>query len=207
MAQAAPNGHVYAFEPDPITYKYLEQNLSDLRNARSLNLAVGAEVGEVTFWRSRTSELSSTVRRVGEPIQVRSCTLDNFCEEHHLASVDFIKCDVEGGEELVVRGAHKLMRIPAPPIWMLEIIDAFLKETGCNTRNLLQILRSTCPEGKIFTQDARGRPFEINDFSERILGNNIFFVPPGRLELFAQSAAAVGSVKGKLLLSTAASVR
>src|SRR5882762_506392 len=43
MAQAAPNGRVYAFEPDPITYKYLEQNLSDLQNASGLNLAVGAE--------------------------------------------------------------------------------------------------------------------------------------------------------------------
>ena len=207
MAQAAPNGHVYAFEPDPITYTYLERNLSDLQNARSFNLAVGDEARDTTFWRARTSDLSSMVRRVGEPIQVRCCTLDAFCEEHRLACVDFIKCDVEGGEELVLRGAHKLMGIPAPPIWMLEIIDAFLKETGSNPRSLLQILHSTCPEGKIFTQDARGRPFEINEFSDRILGNNIFFVPPGRLELFAQSAAAVGAVNGKLLLATAASVR
>lgn len=191
MAQAAPNGYVYAFEPDPITYRYLLRNLSDLRNAKSFNLAVGAEARGTTLWRARTSDLSSTVRRVGEPIQVRSCTLDDFCEKHCLADVDFIKCDVEGGEELVLRGANALIRRSAPPIWMLEIIDAFLHETGCNPGNLLQILRGTCPEGKIFTQDTQGRPLEISDFSKRILGNNVFFVPPVRLELFAQSAATV----------------
>src|SRR5438132_1444500 len=130
MAQAAPNGHVYAFEPDPITYTYLERNLSDLQNARSFNLAVGDEARDTTFWRARTSDLSSMVRRVGEPIQVRCCTLDGFCEEHRLDDVDFIKCDVEGGEELVLRGAHMLMSLAAPPIWMLEIIDTFLDETG-----------------------------------------------------------------------------
>jgi FkbM family methyltransferase len=190
MAQAAPNGHVYAFEPDPITYRYLLRNLGDLQNARSFNLAVGAEACDTTLWRARTSDLSSTVRQVGEPIQVRCCTLDDFCKKHRLADVDFIKCDVEGGEELVLRGAHMLMRLPAPPIWMLEVIDTFLNETGRNSKNLLQILRGACPEGKIYTQDAEGRPLEVSDFSKRILGNNVFFVPPARLELFLQSVAA-----------------
>jgi len=194
MARAAPRGHVYAFEPDPVTYQYLAYNTADLSNVFSFQMAVGAEARQVTFWRAKTSDLSSAVRRVGEPMQVKCCTLDGFYQQQGLIGVDFVKCDVEGGEEFVLRGAQTLMSHPTPPIWMLEVIDSFLTEAGCNSRNLLRILRGACPEGKIYTQDSEGRPLEISDFSERILGNNVFFVPPARLELFSESVAAVGKV-------------
>jgi len=34
-------------------------------------------------------------------------TVDRFVEERGLAQVDFIKCDIEGAEELAIRGAEK----------------------------------------------------------------------------------------------------
>jgi FkbM family methyltransferase len=207
MAQAAPTGQVYAFEPDPITYKYLACNVGALSNALSFHLAVGAETRQLTLWRAKTSDLSSTVRQVGQPIQVKCCTLDGFYHERGLSGVDLIKCDVEGGEELVLRGARMIMNLPLPPIWMLEVIDSFLTEAGCNPRVLFQTLRGACPEGKIFTQNAEGQPLEIHNLSERILGNNIFFVPPNRLQLFAQSAAAIGEVKRRHILASTVSAR
>jgi FkbM family methyltransferase len=195
MAKAAPGARVYAFEPDPTTYKHLEWNARDLSNAATFQLAVGAHPGETTFWRAKTSDLNSTVRAVGEPTTVRCCTLDDFCQEQGVTHVDFIKCDVEGGEEFVLRGAESLLRLPNPPIWMLEVIDQFLEEAGSRSVQLLDVLKEACPGAKIFTQDEGGRPFEICDFSQRILGNNVFFVPPGRLELFKKSAALLGESK------------
>jgi hypothetical protein len=106
-----------------------------------------------------------------------------------LDRVDFVKCDVEGAEVKVLQGAKLLLSGSEPPIWMLEFMEPFLKQAGHDPSSLLKTLTMCCPNGKLFTQDKQGTPREIFDPSQRILGNNIFYVPLGRLSQFQQAAA------------------
>lgn len=190
MARAASGSRVYAFEPDPMTYRYLLKNTSDLPNVVCLNVAMGEKVSEATLWRAHSrSDLNSTVRRVGAPVGISQKTLDRFCREQGIDQVDFIKCDVEGGEVNILRGARELIRNTRPPIWMLEVSEQFLAEAGFEPDNLLVELRRGCPtSGKLFTQDAQGNPVEIEKLSDRMLGNNVFFVPTDRLQQFDEAA-------------------
>jgi FkbM family methyltransferase len=184
MALASPHSRVVAFEPDPISYQYLSRNMHDLPNAACFNVGLGEKDSEATLWRAPTSDLNSTVRQVGTPITIQLWTLDEFCRREEIDQVDFIKLDVEGGEVNVLRGARKLLSSSRPPIWMLEVSEQFLAEAGCDPGDLLRDLKAGCSGGKLFTQDTQGNPVEIEKLSDRMLGNNVFFVPRERLQQF-----------------------
>jgi len=48
--------------------------------------------------------------------RVKTVTLDRLCEENHIAP-DFIKIDVEGAEEDVIRGGLEVLRMHHPIVW------------------------------------------------------------------------------------------
>ena len=74
------------------------------------------------------SALSSAQRTVGNPVTVVATKLDDITADD--AEVDFVKCDVEGGEMMVLRGSRELRSREKPPVWLLEANETFLVETG-----------------------------------------------------------------------------
>lgn len=118
----------YAFEPDP-------RNLEFARASRVyplINLvatAVGNTVGHASFNQSSGKNptygydhtLSGSLKkpkrhleahpwcRFDTAIQVRSMTLDAFAQLYSIPHIDFIWCDVQGAEDLVVEGAQKIL--------------------------------------------------------------------------------------------------
>jgi hypothetical protein len=61
------NGHVYAFEPNPHTFQFLQENTKSRANISAFPLAVSDSEKTVTFYCAETSSLSSAVRSVGQP--------------------------------------------------------------------------------------------------------------------------------------------
>lgn len=191
MGLANHGARVFAFEPDPITFSYLSRNVVDFPNVLCFSKGVGEKNSAGTLWRARTSNLNSTVRRVGPPVPITLWSLDSFCQKQGIDQSDFIKCDVEGGEVTVLHGARELLRSVKSPIWMLEVSEQFLAEAGYDPEDLLVGLKAGRSDGKLFTQDAQGNPVEIQELSQRMFGNNVFFVPEVRLGQFHSAAGAL----------------
>jgi FkbM family methyltransferase len=188
MAGSSLRGHVFAFEPDPETYAYLEANAAGIANTSPLALAVGTTTSETTLWRAPSRNLSSTVRRVGSPLSVKTISVDDLCSERSLAVVDFIKCDVEGAELDVVHGAQNLLQSERPPIWMLEVVDPFLREVAHSADDILREFQQSQTSIRLYSQDDRGEPVQIERLADRRHGNNIFVVPSARYREFDRAA-------------------
>ena len=112
-----PEGHVYAFEPDPVNIEQLEVNarLNELDNVTVVMSVVWSSSGSVSFARADAETTPSRglghVDHDGEgkdSIQVTSVSLDDFIRDNR--APDLIKSDVEGAEVEVFDGAAATLR-------------------------------------------------------------------------------------------------
>jgi FkbM family methyltransferase len=92
-----PAGHVFAFEPDPTNFAFLQSHLSLNRctNVSAIEAAASNRTGEAQFECARSmGHVSPTGRTT-----VRTIRLDEF------PTPDIIKMDIEGGEFDAIPGA------------------------------------------------------------------------------------------------------
>lgn len=121
IASEQEKGAVYAFEPHPVTFSFLKENvcLNRRKNVYLFNLALGAEEGEIRL----TDEAgSATNRRVHErsegTVRVLSRRADAFCLERCVVP-NYVKIDVEGFEYEVLEGFGDRLR--EVDLWMIEM--------------------------------------------------------------------------------------
>src|SRR5262249_9077095 len=117
-----PSGRVVAFEADPEIGARLRAN-ADKNSFSWINVeqqAVCAESRDVFFQRADASltpdrGLGHIVDRESPAtICVRGVSLDDYAQ--NAPSPDFVKCDVEGAEVEVFRGAERVLREKRPTI-------------------------------------------------------------------------------------------
>jgi FkbM family methyltransferase len=96
---------VFAFEPDPVAYRYLLENITNnsLTNVRAFNLAVAATAGvsEIHSFGSKLGDSMSSLLPHAEGSSgwpVTRVTIDTVVSELGCAPPDFMKIDIEGGE-------------------------------------------------------------------------------------------------------------
>jgi len=117
---------VWAFEPVDQPRDYLQKSIiaNGLNNLKIAALALSSFSGSADMYSGANTEMSTLNQSLAqEDLQKKSVpvtTLDEFCSEHFLEGVDFIKIDAEGEEENVIRGGEKLFRISSPLV-MFEI--------------------------------------------------------------------------------------
>jgi FkbM family methyltransferase len=124
-----PLGRVYAFEPVPDLASTLRHNieLNGMRNITVRNEAVSASAGRATLHVSRAESntglsslvMSEDVGQLSERLQVETIGLDDLAS-YLDRPIDFIKIDVEGAEELVFRGAARLLAAERAPAFLFE---------------------------------------------------------------------------------------
>jgi FkbM family methyltransferase len=146
-------GMVHAFEPVPPTFRSLAVNItaSGLAARVRLNqLALGEQEGQVDIAVPSVSyEASIVPHRTSswarsqqiDPYRCRMTTLDAYAAQHALNAVSFVKCDVEGAELLVLRGARRLLRGPVPPVLMVEAYEPWTIDFGYTPADLFAFLR------------------------------------------------------------------
>ncbi|MCF8092069.1 MAG: FkbM family methyltransferase [Desulfotignum sp.] len=114
-----PEGKVIAFEPQP----ELESHLLGLKSSFKLeNLSIirkglSSKPGLLELYRSEPGSGGATLNKNQGPdtwqaVPVEVTTLDNY--EDQLRDVGFIKCDVEGHEHDVFKGARNLLKRDKP---------------------------------------------------------------------------------------------
>ncbi len=150
-----PSGRVWAFEPVPDTYWRLRETLALNRceNVVAVQAAVADRQGTATMnlfdpqfseWSTlgKPSMLGPDGRRVSpsESVEVPSHALDQFCAEHGIERVQFLKVDVEGFELSVFRGAETLLREQRVDFICFEISKDPLKGAGVQSRDVFKAL-------------------------------------------------------------------
>ncbi|MFH0961320.1 MAG: FkbM family methyltransferase [archaeon] len=114
VASEFPNAIIFAFEPSGVNYYALEENISISRktNIFPVKMAVSDRNGSVTLFNDpRGSGTNTIVNRISNNTEkVLAVTVDAFVRKRRLRSVDFMKIDVEGAEEAVLRGAESTIK-------------------------------------------------------------------------------------------------
>ena len=123
-----PDGKLFAFEPNTALLPTLRRTVAGLPNASLHTCALSDEVGRSAFFVPADDTKASLADWTDEAIdgQAREETcerrrLDDMVAEGTIARPDFIKCDVEGAELLVFRGARSVLDRPDAPIVLFEV--------------------------------------------------------------------------------------
>jgi len=144
-----PGGQVHSFEPGQGTFATLEETkkLLKLDQAVLHQKAISDSVGHIDFWSSTSGSdaQQSTIKNEGMGQQTRhhrvgATTLDTFAAELNtkgVRNIAFVKCDIEGAEPSMLKGAQNLLGSENPPIWLIEHNRGVLLEHGVSSLDLL----------------------------------------------------------------------
>jgi len=130
----APTVRVIAFEPVHDTFALLEKNMGRVPGTHDVrNIGLGAQSGSASVAQRSASNAGAQTLAPGEGVVVS--TLDA-----EVSQADFIKIDVEGMEEDVLRGGVQLIERCHPTI-LFEVHLSQLRSHGSSPRALESFLR------------------------------------------------------------------
>jgi len=149
-----PQGRVFAFEPSPIPFRCLRENirLNHLENTVTpLPFAVGEQPGSIPNedpYDTQHSPLRPPGERLTKTV-VRCVSVDSFCKEHAVQP-DCIKIDVEGYEPYVLWGAQRTLAQNRRMILFLELHPFAWSQIEFNESRFQQLLDDLqlVPDGK-----------------------------------------------------------
>lgn len=115
LLELNPNITLYAFEPHPLTFQKLKENII-AENFHAINAAVGAVAGVLSLYDYQDNDGSSHASLYQDVIenlhnakatehQVNVITLGDFIESNNIDKISLLKIDTEGNELNVLKGA------------------------------------------------------------------------------------------------------
>jgi FkbM family methyltransferase len=102
---------VYAVEPDRLNLAALERNVAEVPAVRVVPVACAEAAGEAVLYAYPEGADSSLIEpaRYSGKYRVRTERLDELVERWGLDRIDLLKCDAEGAEPEVLRGAAGIL--------------------------------------------------------------------------------------------------
>lgn len=141
-----PACKILAFEPARAAFEQIKINLrlNDLVNVTPFNIGFADTPGPREFFFCNeiqtASSLADTLQNTSkEKIICDFETIDLFSRKHN-SSPDFIKCDVEGAEYLVMKGAARTLQ-EARPVLMLEMLRKWMRCFNVHPNDLIAELK------------------------------------------------------------------
>ncbi len=141
-----PNSCIHSFEPLPENAKVLEKNI--VRNSASnvitnqLGLA-NFDGSDYFYYFPEGSVLSSRKNLLNYPdsekIRCNLLTLDTYIKKNKIKRLDFIKCDVEGGELAFLEGALNTLTTHFPKL-LLELCHRWTSSFGYHPNDIINFL-------------------------------------------------------------------
>ena len=186
MSRLASDGSVHVFEPIPINAALIAANaaLNGFENLHLTNAAVGDHEGSVHFSVSVDSAYSSmhATGRLAEEksIHVPMITLDDYLSATSLNRIDVMKVDVEGAEDLVVRGGSGFLGDlnRRPRIVLMELFDGNLSSFDASVSSVIERMVSFGYQPHVLK--AGGRRLEPYDLLKHSAFYNVVFLPMPR---------------------------
>jgi FkbM family methyltransferase len=110
------SSHIYCFEPVKATFAVLEKSYDKYENVHCINKALGSSRGVAEIRLHKNSELNTLVSNqpriedlTDDTEELRIETIDLFCAENSVESIDILKMDVQGWEIEVLKGSEKML--------------------------------------------------------------------------------------------------
>ncbi|MBT8447358.1 MAG: FkbM family methyltransferase [Gammaproteobacteria bacterium] len=187
-------GHIYAFEPSSYSFDVLRRacRLHGLRNITLEHAAVSDTEGELTlntpikrsgrpgrsfaFVSRQAGPMRGDIAHLGGAAEtVRCVTVDDYVQRSGIERVDFIRCDVEGAEIGVLRGAADTLDRFLP--WLLlEIHPDILREQfASSAEEIVELL--TARSYRMFGLDG-DQLFETRQVAADLPWKDYFFIHP-----------------------------
>jgi FkbM family methyltransferase len=142
LAASNPKVRIRAFEPVPSTFDSLLHNCRHNRvddRVHCEQMAVGAQPGTMQMTSGLNTGNYLLPQGRGDnasSIAVPVTTVDEYLASHGLQGVDGIKCDTEGAELFMIRGAAACLERDRP--WLLlEIAEALTTRQGYRPEELV----------------------------------------------------------------------
>jgi FkbM family methyltransferase len=143
FAKKFPAAQVFAFEPLPTSYTYLQRNVAANTvgaQVSCFNYGLSDTSGTVEFFIAPAGGTNASLRNVADahnarPVVGLTLTLDQWAHNQGVQP-DFIKCDVEGAELLVFRGGQDTLR-QHHPIVFTELLRKWSKPFGYHPNDVL----------------------------------------------------------------------
>lgn len=198
-----PQGRVWAFEPNEKLLPPLRRTVGELGNARLFPFALSDQAGEALLYvpndhtmgsladYTSARELAKWRESIGlSEARAFKCELksvDGLVESGAVTQPDFIKCDVEGAELTVFKGARATLDKADAPLVMFEALEECARAFGFERFAAAEFLQSLPHASyRLFHIEKGGRlaPFE---FSERA-SPNILAVPQSKLSVLSEDA-------------------
>ena len=189
-------GKILAIEPSPKNYAKLIENikLNNIENVSTFNFACGDREGKIKFLISKKSNRCTTIdnnKMLIQPsdtiIDVDVMKLDTFLEEKNIEKIDFIRMDVEGYENHIIKGLVKTIQ-KFHPMFQIEIHKKLMSIE--DTKNILLEFSNNGYECKYYIPRDLDMPligtiddvksFSLNDLMIKLEQNNL----PGVFCLF-----------------------
>ncbi|TLY64020.1 MAG: FkbM family methyltransferase [Gammaproteobacteria bacterium] len=156
---SVPGARIFAFEPDPESYRLLIRNLeaNGATRVTALNVAIGDSPGiaELHRYRDRNNGRHTLLagNTGGGIVRVPVTTLKDVWESQRLGSgpIRFLKIDVEGFEYFVLRGAGELLGRCACVV--LEYSPEGLQLAGLKAEALIDLLVAAGLSARTFVND------------------------------------------------------
>jgi len=152
---AGTTGEVHAFEPLLASFKTLENNIQKqkLPSKIFLNQCALSDKGglaDIYVPGDDYTQASLAIHSVSswerESVVSSDCvqvtTLDEYLKKMGVQKVDFVKCDTEGAELLVLKGAISMLNQDKPPFVLLEIYGSWTKDFSYSPKDIFDFLSS-----------------------------------------------------------------
>lgn len=95
-----PEARIVTVEPNPVTFRRLQQNVGALPGVELLNVAVAKDDGPVPFFPNAQHDLGSSLWGDGESVLVEGRGFRSLIAE--IGGVDLLKVDIEGAERYIL---------------------------------------------------------------------------------------------------------
>jgi FkbM family methyltransferase len=183
-----PSGHVHAFEPNVGLLHALRHTAAHAGNVTVHGCGLAEQPERRTFYIPEDQSMASladwTEGRVGA-VQEVTCelqVLDDLVRRGTVGRPRFIKCDVEGAELLVFRGAREILDREDAPIVLYEANGLSTKAFGIGIEAATALLRGlNAPRFDIFHVQPNGTLVPLPAFREDCHHYNLLAVPRARL--------------------------
>jgi FkbM family methyltransferase len=181
---AGENGRVFAFEPNTELLPSLRKTVKTLTNVELLEIALSDREGKVDLFvpeDASMASLSDWTKGNAGVVHTVSCEmkrLDDLVEAGTLPVPQFIKCDVEGAELSIFKGAVKTLNRADAPVIMFEVNEKAAASFGVSVNDYFDLLESlSIPVYQFFEV----LPNEIKELEcRKIEFANVIAVPKAR---------------------------
>lgn len=137
---------VHSFEPIPETFISLNNNilLNNIKNIIAYDFGFSNENNYADFYFNPNASGATSLRKIYESSKVKLVkskvvTLDQFMIDKRIQQLDFIKCDVEGAEILVIQGGIDTIKNQKPIIF-LEMLRKWSHKFNYHPNDIIKIL-------------------------------------------------------------------